>query len=67
MRKYLRDIVWALSILGFVACCFMAFSKWSMPYFIASAVLCVVWIFFSITNHNDNENYFIEKKERMKL
>jgi hypothetical protein len=45
----------------------MAWAKGSVPYAIAAAICMTIWLWMSINNHDDNENYFIEKKERMKL
>ncbi len=67
MKKYIKETIWALSIIAFVACLVMAWAKGSVPYTIAAAICMTIWLWMSVNDYNDNENYFIEKKERMKL
>ncbi len=54
MKKYTRDIIWALSIFGFVACLVMAWAKGSIPYCLAAAVFATIWVLFSINDYNEN-------------
>jgi heme O synthase-like polyprenyltransferase len=67
MKKYIKDTIWALSIIAFVGCMIMAFWHGEILYCLAAAVFGTVAMVFALDDYNDNENHLNEQKKRMHL